>query len=42
MNYQESLNYLDWRAIFGIKEGLERIKALAEKGGISKKSTRSA
>ena len=33
MTYEESLNYLDWRAIFGIKEGLERIKALAEKLG---------
>ena len=31
MTYEESLNYLNWRAIFGIKEGLERIKALAEK-----------
>ena len=31
MTYEEALDYLNWRAIFGIKEGLERIKALAEK-----------
>lgn len=31
MTYEESLNYLEWRAIFGIKEGLERIEMLAEK-----------
>ena len=31
MTYEESLNYLNWLAVFGIKEGLQRIKALAEK-----------
>ena len=33
MTYEEALDYLNWRATFGIKEGLERIKALAEKLG---------
>ena len=31
MTYEESLKYLDWLAIFGIKEGLQRIKNLMAK-----------
>mgnify|MGYP002623749877 CR=1 FL=1 len=31
MTYEESLKYLDWLAIFGVKEGLERINRLMEK-----------
>ena len=31
MTYEESLNYLNWLAVFGIKEGLQRIKAIAGK-----------
>ena len=31
MTYEESLKYLDWLAIFGIKEGLERTKNLMAK-----------
>lgn len=31
MTYEESLKYLDWLAVFGIKEGLERINRLMEK-----------
>ena len=31
MTYEESLEYLNWLAIFGIKEGLQRIKNLMSK-----------
>ena len=31
MTYEESLKYLDWLAIFGIKEGLQRIQNLMAK-----------
>lgn len=31
MTYEESLKYLDWLAVFGIKEGLQRIKNLLNK-----------
>ena len=31
MTYEESLEYLNWLAIFGIKKGLERINRLIEK-----------
>ena len=31
MNYEESLEYLNWLAIFGIKEGLDRINRLIAK-----------
>lgn len=33
MTYEESLKYLDWLAIFGIKEGLQRIQNLMAKLG---------
>ena len=31
--YDDALKYLDWLSVFGIKEGLERIKALTAKLG---------
>ena len=31
MTYEESLEYLNWLSIFGVKEGLERINRLIEK-----------
>lgn len=31
MTYKDALKYLDWLAVFGIKEGLERINQLMEK-----------
>lgn len=31
MTYEESLDYLNWLAVFGIKEGLDRIQQLVEK-----------
>ncbi len=33
MTYKDALKYLDWLAVFGIKEGLERINQLMEKLG---------
>ncbi|MBR5914242.1 MAG: bifunctional folylpolyglutamate synthase/dihydrofolate synthase [Selenomonadaceae bacterium] len=33
MTYEESLKYLNWLTIFGIKEGLDRINQLVEKLG---------
>ena len=31
--YDDALKYLDWLCVFGVKEGLERIKALTAKLG---------
>ncbi len=28
--YEDALRYLDWLCVFGVKEGLERIRALAD------------